>query len=367
MTKTTPPRVDELELSVFGPGIGECLVIHAGYGDWIVVDSCLNGAGDKPVALEYLEDLDVDVSRQVRLVIVTHWHDDHIRGASQLIETAAAARFVCSRALKNEEFLTLVAADEEIKLVEHTSGVSEFAEILEILDRRASGKYRAGPDYWACDGMLLYSGRGEHTVEVHALSPSSQTLTDSKGRIAELIPSPGDAIRRFPVVRPNDSSVVLLVTSPQTHFLLGGDLETGRSARRGWRGVVLSEVRPRVLSSAYKVAHHGSENADLDRIWTDLLQADPVAVLTPYARGSKPLPSAGDIRRIKSRAGELYCTFRPITARVPRRKSVDKTMDEVARSRRAVRMSPGHIRLRSSLNGRAGEFSCELFDGARRL
>src|SRR5438067_455186 len=40
--KTEPPDSSELELSVFGPGRGECLVVHLGAGEWMVVDSCLN-------------------------------------------------------------------------------------------------------------------------------------------------------------------------------------------------------------------------------------------------------------------------------------------------------------------------------------
>lgn len=38
----TPPVADELEVSVFGPGVGESVVVHLGHGDWMVVDSCLN-------------------------------------------------------------------------------------------------------------------------------------------------------------------------------------------------------------------------------------------------------------------------------------------------------------------------------------
>ena len=50
---TQPPCHDELEVSIFGPGIGESVVVHLGYGDWIVVDSCLNPRTRLPAALEY--------------------------------------------------------------------------------------------------------------------------------------------------------------------------------------------------------------------------------------------------------------------------------------------------------------------------
>ena len=61
-----PPKDNEFELSVFGPGVGECLVVHLGMGKWIIVDSCLDKTGTGPVALEYLNSLGVDIESQVR-------------------------------------------------------------------------------------------------------------------------------------------------------------------------------------------------------------------------------------------------------------------------------------------------------------
>ena len=66
-----PPNLHELEVSVFGPGVGECIVAHVGDGDWIVVDSCINRESQEPVALEYLKSLHVDIPSRVRLVVAT--------------------------------------------------------------------------------------------------------------------------------------------------------------------------------------------------------------------------------------------------------------------------------------------------------
>jgi glyoxylase-like metal-dependent hydrolase (beta-lactamase superfamily II) len=150
--RQTPPRPNELELSLFGPGIGESLVIHLGNGDWVVVDSCLDEQR-QAVALGYLESLGVDVAAQVKLVLVTHWHDDHIRGMSQVVAAARTAEFACSAALDGQEFLNLVAARKEVSLVGQTSGVEEFESILDILAGRTSGRYPRGPGHWAASGM----------------------------------------------------------------------------------------------------------------------------------------------------------------------------------------------------------------------
>jgi hypothetical protein len=368
MERTTPPEAEELELSLFGPGIGECIVVHLGAGNWMVVDSCLNGSGDKAIALEYLDGLGVDVASRVKLVVATHWHDDHIRGLAQVVRRASTAHFACSAALRCEEFLTLIAADEDVKLVEHTSGVSEFAEVLNVLNSREAARYYAGPDYWACDGMRLYFNANPCDVEVDALSPSSHVVTDSHREIALLIPRPGP-IRRFPSSSPNDSSVVLLVRTIGLSLLLGADLGKGADYRRGWQAILASSgARPRARCSSYKVAHHGSEDADLDGTWENLLIEDPRAVLTPYARGRTPLPSESDVSRINARTAYAYCTAWPPTKSPPTREpAVDRTLREVVLSRRAIRKCPGQIRIRAPIIGRPDDMLIELFSGAARL
>jgi len=57
MTTDVPPQPDEFELSLFGPGVGECIVTHIGYGQWVVVDSRLSPDTKQPIALSYLNRL----------------------------------------------------------------------------------------------------------------------------------------------------------------------------------------------------------------------------------------------------------------------------------------------------------------------
>lgn len=371
MSQTAPPDNDELELSLFGPGLGECAVVHVGAGSWLVVDSCLNAKGDRPVALEYLESLHVDVEKDVELVIITHWHDDHIRGASALLQAASAARFVCSAALRSEEFTALLTACTRINFVHEkfSSGVRELERILSILHSRKGRASVVGPDEWASAGQVLLRHESPFPVRVHVLSPSATTITEAKVEFAKLLPDGGEPPRRLPSPGPNATSVVVLIEIGQHGLLLGSDLEVGGSDHKGWRGIVASATRPRIKGSTYKVAHHGSGGADCSAIWTELLIPRPCAMLTPYATGRKPLPSHSDIERMMRWAGALYSTVWPPTvAPRSRAKPVDRTMREIASERRTLRNQPGQVRLRVRLaSAQAGAPRVELFHGGRLL
>ena len=184
-----------------------------------------------------------------------------------------------------------------------------------------------------------------------ALSPSSQTLTDAVVRFAELIPTANGQIRRFPRCPPKDQSVALLVHSDHASVLLGADPEPVSDPDRDWRAAISSPARPRILSHALKVAHHSSENRDLDDIWSTLLQPDLPALLTPYASGRKPLPSDNDVGRLKSRTSQVFCTSWPPTRKARKRHAaIDRTIREMTRMHRSVHRRVGHIRLRMSLS-----------------
>ena len=136
-----PPEYDEFELSLFGPGVGECIVVHLGEGEWAVVDSCLNPRAKEPVALSYLKSLGLDVGRSVRLVVVTHWHDDHMEGVATLLQHATNAVFCISIALRKDEFLSVAAQASD--LMASSSDVAPSLRIFQILKQRKASRSSA--------------------------------------------------------------------------------------------------------------------------------------------------------------------------------------------------------------------------------
>lgn len=103
-----PPPADTLEISLFGTGVGEGLAVHLGDGNWALVDTCREISNGIPLNLAYLESIGVDVEVAVKIIIATHWHDDHVDGLSNIIDRCPNARLAFSQALACDEFLSLV-------------------------------------------------------------------------------------------------------------------------------------------------------------------------------------------------------------------------------------------------------------------
>ncbi len=55
ITKIGPPSPDQIEVCIFGPNYGECVLIHLGSANWIVIDSCIYEA--EPVLVAYFRAL----------------------------------------------------------------------------------------------------------------------------------------------------------------------------------------------------------------------------------------------------------------------------------------------------------------------
>src|SRR5256885_15795816 len=116
-------------------------------------------------------------------------------------------------------------------------------------------------------------------VMVHTLSPSSGAIQHALHGFAALMPRFKSQKGRIVTQGPNDAAVVLLVQAGPHAVLLGADLEWVGDPLRGWNAVVSSSTRPKVMAHTFKVAHHGSKDADHDGVWTQLLSGLPHAAL----------------------------------------------------------------------------------------
>jgi Metallo-beta-lactamase superfamily len=321
--KLTPPRADEIEITLFGPGFGESLVVHLGYGRWIIIDSCIDSETNQPAALRYLEALQVDVASSVSHVIATHWHDDHVGGLSEVVEACASAKFCCAAALTSDEFIDLVTVFNT-RTIAVSTGLSEIEKILHLLMKR-----KQSPHYVLGDMPIatLPATSIAPEARVTALSPVNAEYVRFIKSLAKHVPNSLTTKHRFPRPEENDISIAALVTVGDACALLGADLETTIDQNRGWNAVLASTNRPSRVASLFKVPHHGSKTGHHDEVWSGLLHSQPVAILTPWNRGSK-LPTHADRKRIASFTKQSFITARASAANKPHDYAIAKTIRE---------------------------------------
>lgn len=311
----------------------------------MIVDSCLSPGGKRPAALEYLESIGV-APTQVVLIVVTHWHDDHIRGLATIVRECTSARVCLSSAFRNEEFNNFVLAfgSRRIKTSSLTLGADEMGDVLEQL--LSSGRRPV---------MCLGSRRllNQKTLpngplcEIWSLSPSDAQLSKALGSIAKQIPGLLEAKRRAPDPDHNDLSIAAWVSFGESALLLGADLEEPGPLDLGWSAVINDRERPQGRAALFKISHHGSRNGHHDLVWKDMLISDAVAVLTPYNK-NVGLPTESDVQRITTLTSRAFSTSKLLPNRFRRSRSnaVQKTVDETVVRITSAQPRSGHVRVR---------------------
>lgn len=296
----TKPATDEMELVIFGKGLGECILVHLTNDKWAVVDSLLDESR-RPVALSYLESIGV-APEKIEYVFVTHWHDDHVKGIAQIYDAAPNAKVFVSQCVTRDEFFELIEAQKNHKerFSETETGVDEFGSMFYAV------KDRAKTLEFASASKLLENVRiGTRPLKIWALSPADMEFGQTIAYFAKYLPKIKEGFKSIPRQDENDSAVVLGVTLDSVTFLLGSDLNHEIDQKRGWTAVISTAKKVELPSaSVFKVPHHGSKNAHCDEVWKELLAAKPVSLLTPYNRGVA-IPKDEDIKQMKTTSSQI--------------------------------------------------------------
>lgn len=312
--------------------------MHAG-GEWIVVDSCINPDADQPAALSYFDEIGVNASDSVRLALITHWDDDHIQGIQRVVEKCENATVACSMALHQRDIIQFVIQQER-GAGALGSGLDELRSVLSQC--RGTGRLT-----WAKALVALHPRAAGGDPMVIALSPSDDAVARS---IESLIAQATDKSISFPrrytaPEEPNGASVAATVRVGGTSILLGADLENSANPMTGW-DAVLTYARPDRRASAVKVPHHGSEGAHHDQVWSELVEEQPLAIVTPWALAGRHLPTESDLSRLRSIANRVYLTAMPTRGAVKKGSAVEKLISKVSGVRVEELRGWGHVRAR---------------------
>jgi len=298
-----PEHIAEVTLIGTGGGYGESCVIHLCDNNWIVIDSCIDPFTNESLPLKYLLDNNVNIECDVKLVVCTHWHDDHILGLSQILSRAKSCDFIMARAHDRQKFLSFVSLDYEKAIYGHLlSSTLEFVNCLQIIEREGINIVLAG------ENKILFSNkRSSLCSQVISLSPSDYVIMEFDKEISTMITEFGVTNKKVVIKKPNPKSVALYLKLGDHRVLLGSDLEYSNDPRTGWLNIIEYNNVIDKKSNLFKVPHHGSINAFHDRIWIDLLDKNAIFCLTPFNKG-KPLPEENMVDKMLDFTDSLFIT-----------------------------------------------------------
>lgn len=322
---------DCLEITTLGngPHRGESVVIHLGNGEWAIIDSCMMDGDQLPLPLQYLQDLEVDYDN-VRIVICTHWHGDHINGMSQILEKCENADFYIAAIGEFKDFASYVF---DINAIEFTPSDAwlEFSECLKKLEEKKRKLHFLFHD------QLFYS-KEQDSINMYSLSPSDEMIlafdsllvkVDKKNPIATEVED----------LDANMCSLAIALKYKSVNVLICGDLETNTKKKKpNDCSDKCSECKSRGLCNVvnegliyrnYKpfdyvqISHHGSVTGYCPKLWnTDVKKDKTIATTTVYLGSGENLPRKQMLETFKPCVSKLYLSS--ITAgKQKKKKNVD--------------------------------------------
>ncbi len=347
------PKPDQLEISLFGPGFGECLVIHYGQGRWFTIDSSLEDDRETPSALAYLNRLGINPAEDVTHNIVSHLDGDHVGGISKLFSACESARLVCPAILSERDMLRYITFHAQTDPTTLAQTTREFYLLLQhCADRNPNT-----PIYVKQDTLIL----NENGVKLWALAPSDTKIDKFIRNIAQKIPKQKMDRRASGRLLPNDVSAACLLEIEGFSAVFGADLE--ETPGHGWTTILENSIAFQdIVPKVFKIAHHGSKNADSPELWN--LMNEPIAMLAPFKYGRHKIPTPDDVKRILQNTNQAFSSSSFKGQKVKKLSSIDKTLRQHGVKRQQLFSPNGHVRLRYEANS---EIQVDLFQNAVHL
>lgn len=356
-----------LEIHIFGAAKGESIVLRLPSGEWGVVDCYASSLKDSSTnsTLQFLLDRGVD---ELAFLCLTHPHDDHFHGMSQLLKRFSVRYFWRPAAMFGKRLMWIL---KSAKIDAKKSGVArseedadELCDIFRLVKQRKQASGKPAIPKASTTGTQLFPMPLNPTadLQVWALAPSTRQSERYENALRKCFDSKGSLVDPVAQSCHNIVSMALLVTYGTTRIILGGDVESA-----GWRNVLDEFGADNLSSHAVKISHHGSTNGYADGLWASLArQQQPISFLTSYRCQRLPRKEALEhIRGFSSRiltpclpaihADELpvpLSTKAPVASR--------KAIHEKLKARTATHFPVGRC---SFVFDNAGNCLEETFDG----
>lgn len=312
-----------------GGGYGESVLVKYGEKEWLIVDSCQNPTTLEILPLSYLNSIGVDCS-EVKYIICTHWHSDHIKGLDVITDKCINAKFVCAMASDKEKFLQYLGFEARPEKGIN-SATRIFLNCLTIIGNRKGSLITASPDR-----LLLADDK--NNIQIATLSPSDEVLRKFLSYVYEKIANSHTNVKIIEPT-PNQESIALYLKICGHEILLGGDLK-----RDGWISIMDNSA---IIGNAdeievLKVPHHGSETAYLETLLKEKCY-NAISQMSAFNKGGSLLPKFDMLKRYWHASKELYLTTISTLRRKKREHHQEKMIQSINNTIREVPFNYGLI------------------------
>lgn len=281
-----------LEIHILNSGIGESIILKLPNGKWGVVD-CYSPSLRDNQANPTLHFLKKNNIHELEFLCITHPHDDHYRGMSQIIKYYGnnIKEFWRFGGINIDELLSYLKINslenEETKLTDSVEDlINTFATITEL--KKAGLRVRYINDFSKLYSEQCSIGANKtdmQSIEIFSLGPSSNLVHDYVTTLKECFDETGTIDIEKKQKNHNMISIVLMVKFEKTKIILGADAEN-----KSWMYIMDDHLRSEELSAhAVKISHHGSMSSIINGLWASFAVKDkPFSIVTPYFARSLP-------------------------------------------------------------------------------
>lgn len=410
-TKILPAGPEEAEVTLIGgsAGFGESVVVRYSKDEWAIIDSCVDTITQTCLPIAYLVDIGVKVKEQVKYVICTHWHDDHIRGLHDVLEACSNDVIFCV-AIASEK-LKFLYEIQRGNLYEPDRGVRK--ELILTMDKVKEKGIKV--KRLLQDLPVFEMG----SCKCHALSPSQKELEMFFNELAYAISEQGQVLSQKEMLssvptadiesaddisdevfatleadagiepasftesdyqdlerlkedskssKPNinDRSVALLFNIQGHHVVLGADLEVSSDSECGWQSVNDCDCMRDVNAGIFKVPHHGSSTGYYEMFLRNHIKSTATGKIATWITGRKVRPEKKTLGKYYNYLNKLFITTDPsyLTGKFssPEYKSY---MEETTESIVDIKNQIGIIQSRLDLSSESDEWTTTVYGSAK--
>ena len=357
----TRPKEDELEVSIFGSGYGESIVLHIPHVGWGIIDSCVQKFENKPIVppLEYLLKILYPQYPKLAFIILTHPHEDHCKGIDSIIKRyPGGIERVCRYDGFGLKEFRAYNANKDTKLRQAVPGLAYVFRAMNEAKDKGSQLKDLSEMTLVFDKRIKIENDCFIDIRMMALSPSAESKEQYRDELLKVFSfEEGTFLLGKDCTDHNLISVALVLTLGDLQVVFGSDVEVGTNNETGWAGIVSNINESPLWAHIVKVPHHGSENAHNDLAWEKFCsRGKPIALIAPFLNGSVALPKENDVERIKALSQKVgVAGYTNLETRLKKyyTRDVVRSIESTVRTMKIIERptKPGLIRVRYNLDG----------------